>query len=536
MGEGFYYVANQQEFEDVLVECPVSLHLTGHTHRELLTRVNRRDQLEAAAVKVDAAYYELTGSVRELVVTRVDIPDLDAPTDVVRTELTTYDLRPDRGRDRALPKKADVTLAGDSVDLDVAFTGTFSGSVDAVLYDTSIYAGRNDELAWSALERRKHRFTGQLDGSALPPGAQRVHVRVVPEDDSGNRLLTVPVARTSDPVSWRSELEGSIQGGATVVSTGDEELLVVGDSSGRVTALDDAGRARWSSRVEGEVRHDLVPIGDRSRVAVPDSAGYVHLFGPDGEPGHRYATDAPLSGDPGCGWVDDTEVLMVCAGTTLHLVETSTGDQLWTADLPAPSMGAPATDGDRVFIGAGDGRAHALDARTGSLLWSTSVTDKEGSYQRFIYGPWNDAVIVLPDGGVIISGIADARCLEPADGSVRWSLDGSFQYAREAVTEDGDLVMADEAGEIVVLDPTSGTAKARHATAERILDEGFVLSDGVVYAASHSGLISAVDLASGEIEHLARLGAAPVLAPGTVFGEDVVFGDLAGTVHAVPMI
>jgi outer membrane protein assembly factor BamB len=119
---------------------------------------------------------------------------------------------------------------------------------------------------------------------------------------------------------------------------------------------------------------------------------------------------------------------------------------------------------------------------------------------------------------------------------VRWSLDGSFQYAREAVTEDGDLVMADEAGEIVVLDPTSGTAKARHATAERILDEGFVLSDGVVYAASHSGLISAVDLASGEIEHLARLGAAPVLAPGTVFGEDVVFGDLAGTVHAVPMI
>lgn len=55
-------------------------------------------------------------------------------------------------------------------------------------------------------------------------------------------------------------------------------------------------------------------------------------------------------------------------------------------------------------------------------------------------------------------------------------------------------------------------------------------------AASHSGLITAVDLVSGSTEQLTRLSAAPVLVRGTGFGDHVVFCDLAGTVHAVERI
>src|SRR5690625_7623098 len=83
--------------------------------------------------------------------------------------------------------------------------------------------------------------------------------------------------------------------------------------------------------------------------------------------------------------------------------------------------------------------------------------------------------------------------------------------------------MANEPGEILRIDPASGAELARHATAERISPEGFVLVDGVVYAASHSGLISAVDLASGDVEQIARLSTAPVLAGGAAFGDLVGF-------------
>lgn len=243
-----------------------------------------------------------------------------------------------------------------------------------------------------------------------------------------------------------------------------------------------------------------------------------------------------IAADPGSGTIDGAEVLLVCSGATLHAIDAATGDRLWTADLPATSMGAPATDGERVYIGVGDGCAHTLDARTGESVWTTSITDKQGSYQRFIYGPWNDAFTVLPDGGVVASGIADTWCLDPASGSARWRVNGSFQYAHEALTGAGDLVLANEGGEIVRVDPATGAELTRMATAERILDEGFVLDGDVVYAASHSGLITAVDLASGSIEQLTRLSSAPVLARGTGFGDHVVFGDLAGTVHAVERI
>ncbi|GAA1291555.1 MULTISPECIES: outer membrane protein assembly factor BamB family protein [Brachybacterium] len=536
MGEGYYYVANQQQFEDVLAEHPISLHLTGHTHREVLARVNRRDQLEAAAAKIDAAYYELTGTVDSLDVTRVEIPDVSAPTDVVRTPVTTYDLRPGRGTDTAMPRGVEPVDDGDAVTVDVRLPRPFEGAIDAALYDTSVYAGRNDELSWTALEERHGRFSGALDASEVAPGDNRLHLRMRPEDRSGNRLLTVPYVRGSSGVAWTNALGGMVQSGPVLARRDGEDLLVVGSSSGLVAGIDHVGDTLWTEQVPGEIRHDLLALDDGKSVVVPDSSGILHRLDADGSTQWRYDTGTPTAADPGAGLLAGTDALLICSGSTLHAIEASSGAALWTAELPASAMGAPAADGDRVYIGVGDGCAHALDARDGTSLWTTSLTDKSGSYQRFIYGPWNDAISVLPDGGVIASGIADTWCLDPADGSSRWRLEGSFQYAREAVTGDGDLVLANEAGEIVRVDPATGEELDRHATAERVLDEGFVLVDDVVYAASHSGLITAVHLETGDIEQLTRLGIAPVLAPGTAFGDHIVFGDLAGTVHAVERV
>ena len=134
---------------------------------------------------------------------------------------------------------------------------------------------------------------------------------------------------------------------------------------------------------------------------------------------------------------------------------------------------------------------------------------------------------------MLVSGIANSQCLDPEDGASRWSFHGSFQYAREALTSEGDLVMAMESGLVVRLDPSTGAELASYQTDERILDEGFVLVDDVVYAASHYGLISAIDLASGAVERITRVANAPVLALGTAFSEHIVFADIAGTVRAV---
>lgn len=536
MGEGYYYVANQQDFEDVVAQHPIPLHLTGHTHREKLALVNRRDQLEAQSAKVDTSYYELVGSIDALEVTRVQIPDPADPATTVRTPVTTFDLRPDHGRDTAIPRRTDVSGSGGSIRITAKLPGSFDGAVEATHYDTTLYAGRNEKLPWTPLRNRHGSISGSLDAADLEPGQQRIHLRMRPTDDSGNRLLTVPFVHGSRGTAWRRELGGIIQSRPAVLRRRHGSVLVVGSSSGLVAGLDPAGRVLWRDYRASEVRHDLVAVDQGRAVIVPDTAGYLRRLTADGRTTWTYATGGPTAGDPATGKLGRTDAVLVCAGSTLHAVDVRTGRRLWTSELPTPSMGAPATDGKRVYIGVGDGNAHALDARTGKPLWSTSITTKEGSYQRFIYGPWNDTVSVLPDGGVVVSGIADAWCLEPEDGSARWQVEGSFQYAQEAVTENGDLLLANEGGEIVRVDPADGSELARHATAERVLDEGFVLVGDVVYTASHSGLISAVDLGSGSVEKITRLSTASVLAPGTAFGDLVVFADFAGTVHAVEQI
>lgn len=131
-------------------------------------------------------------------------------------------------------------------------TGAHATKVLAVGGCTSLSMGTSGiGPEWVTLPSSRGRFSGQLDATAIAPGAQRMHVRVRPEDDSGNRLLTVPYLRQETGIAWEAQVEGTVQGALATVGDGGEELLVIGDSSGKVTALDHAGVVRWTAAVGG---------------------------------------------------------------------------------------------------------------------------------------------------------------------------------------------------------------------------------------------------------------------------------------------
>lgn len=156
---------------------------------------------------------------------------------------------------------------------------------------------------WVTLPSSRGRFSGQLDATAIDPGAQRMHMRVQPENDSGNRLLTVPYLRQETGIAWEAQVEGMVQGALATVGDGGEELLVIGDSFGKVTALDHAGVVRWTAAVGGgEIRHDLVPHEEGASVVAPDTAGFLHRFGADGSARWSRATGVECVPIRGAGW------------------------------------------------------------------------------------------------------------------------------------------------------------------------------------------------------------------------------------------
>ncbi len=107
---------------------------------------------------------------------------------------------------------------------------------------------------------------------------------------------------------------------------GERGQVIVGDSYGRVQALDRAGRERWSVRLEGAI------------------VGRPLLHG-----GRLYAG----TGDG-----------------TVHALDPASGQPLWKPfHTRAAVATSPVAWGDLVFVGSNDGYLYALEAVSGRLFW-----------------------------------------------------------------------------------------------------------------------------------------------------------------------
>lgn len=138
------------------------------------------------------------------------------------------------------------------------------------------------------------------------------------------------------------------------------------------------------------------------------------------------------------------------------------GETLWETPLGAPSRAAPAVEGNRVFAVTRNNRIVAVDATSGEVLWTEQGLDQSagmlGGAAPAAVGP---AVVAPFSSGELNAYAADT-------GRTGWVDDLTSTRGGTALG-----ALNDVAG-----DP--------------------VISDGVVYAASQSGKLVAVDLRSGE--------------------------------------
>jgi outer membrane protein assembly factor BamB len=129
----------------------------------------------------------------------------------------------------------------------------------------------------------------------------------------------------------------------------------------------------------------------------------------------------------------------------LYAVSLDDGDVLWEGDVGARrSALRPVTDGDRVFVAAGDGAspfAAALDAATGDRLWRTDVPVPRDGLAAVVgetlYLPTSDGFVALDatDGAEVgrfeaSTDEGDVRSPVVADGTVYVGVGGTL-YAVE---------------------------------------------------------------------------------------------------------
>jgi len=197
------------------------------------------------------------------------------------------------------------------------------------------------------------------------------------------------------------------------------------------------------------------------------------------------------------------------ANHRVHAVDASDGSRIWTEQLrPQEGRdrtargGGVAVSGGRVFVTTGFGFIAALDASNGDEVWRTAAG-----------APFHSAPTIA--GGRVFAVTNDSELIsfDAGTGQLSWNYQAIAEPARilsaPSVGVDSDTVVAPFAsGEVVALisangrrlwsDSLSRSGRLTSLSAINDIAGRPVIDNGVVYAASHSGVLAAIDLRTGQ--------------------------------------
>jgi len=251
----------------------------------------------------------------------------------------------------------------------------------------------------------------------------------------------------------------------------------------------------------------------------------------------------------------------ITGGTNLYALNESTGAILWgPVSLPSTfSWAAQAYDNGQVFVVDWDGHLQALNAATGQVAWSTTVSGfvpgaapaavngivyaSGGSFSAFEETNgnllWSADVANLPamstatvsPDGVFISGPCNVYKFDPVVGTLLWHYDGGCEGAGGStpVYGDGNLYVFDgtvSVTQVEVFDPASGALKTKLSSSMTP-----ALSSQTAFLPTSGGL-AAYDVSSGG-QLWTFLGDGHLEAPPIVVDSTVFVGSTGGMVYAV---
>jgi outer membrane protein assembly factor BamB len=207
--------------------------------------------------------------------------------------------------------------------------------------------------------------------------------------------------------------------------------------------------------------------------------------------------------------VADGRVYAIDAEGRISAVNAETGGDVWSTELEGPNRrdrmsfgGGIAFDSGRIFGHAGFNYFVALDAATGAEIWRTETLV-----------PFHGAPTVVDGRVFVTSDDNELLAIDASTGSVMWTYQGIIETARLLTAPSaavlGDIVVAPFAsGELVALRVQNGNpvwsdslTRSSGLTAMSDINDvagSPVIIDGTVYAMSHSGVLVAIELRSGE--------------------------------------
>ena len=229
--------------------------------------------------------------------------------------------------------------------------------------------------------------------------------------------------------------------------------------------------------------------------------------------------------------VKDNRVYVIDANQKVSAFNADNGRRLWERDLESLNKkrdnhavgGGLAIAGDKLIVASGFAYVEALSLADGSSVW-----------RRLVDSPMSGSPAVIGNRAFVTSTNNEFYALDTETGEIIWNDQAIAETARvlsspsPAVTND-ILTVPYSSGELIAYIPANGrrlwadtlTTLGRYTPLSVINDIAGrpSIADGTVYAASHSGVLAAIDARSGAREWATILGSrqGPVVSGNFLF-------------------
>lgn len=350
---------------------------------------------------------------------------------------------------------------------------------------------KSEEEPWLSIPLQDHRFSNQDMGFPRP-------------DYTVNQ--TYQDKRQS---VWSFTDDSDLGAGITT----DGNLIFTANTAGQVYALDAAtGERIWVFQTQGKVYSTPEVSGNTLVVGSADH----HIYGLDASSGAlRWKVEAgkAVLGTP---LLQDGTAYIGASDGVFRAIDLHSGDVIWTFEGVKNYVSAkPLYYEDRLYFGSWGNDFYALDPQTGEKIWEWS----NGSANRMLspaacypVGQNGRVFIVAPDRYM--------TALDAATGEVIWRENKEKETGirvRESMglSEDGSMVYVKTMdGNLLGISTTADRMEVVWQSALQLPYElaptAMVAADGLVFVPSHSGLLSAVDAASGEVKWQYKLSNAMI--------------------------
>jgi outer membrane protein assembly factor BamB len=229
--------------------------------------------------------------------------------------------------------------------------------------------------------------------------------------------------------------------------------------------------------------------------------------------------------------VKDGRIYVIDAAQKVSAFDASNGRRVWDIQLKAANPhwdefsigGGLAIAGDKLIVASGFGYVAALKLQDGSEIW-----------RRRTESPMSSSPSILGNRAFLTSTNNDFYAIDTDTGEIVWNDQAIAETARvlsspsPAVNQD-ILVVGYSSGELIAYLPANGrrlwtdtlTSSGRYTPLSVINDIAGkpVIQDGIVYAASHSGILTAIDARTGARIWSRTFGS----RMGPVIGGDYIF-------------